>query len=110
MARPTHLPARRSSGVLAAIKGDPTSAEAAAIQRAAFLDRMQRSTERDLGLLEISDVEALMVRGIAAAGNTASCAAAEVATNPLAASGVSRILATGNMGLDRVLRGYIDGA
>jgi hypothetical protein len=105
---PNH-PVRRSSGLLAAIKGgDPASAEIAAIQQEAFMARMRRSAERDLGLLELGDIEALTMRGIAAAGNTAAQAAAEVEVNPLAASGVGRLLATGNMGLDRALRQYVD--
>jgi hypothetical protein len=103
------LPVRRNAGWLATLKGgDQTHKAAAAIQQDAFLARSRRSAERDLALLELGDVEALAVRGIAGAGNVAGYAAAEVEHNPLAAAGVSRVLTTTNAGLDRVLRGYID--
>lgn len=103
------LDIRRGSGLLAAIKGDPTATEAAAIQKAAFLARVTRSAERDLSLLEMGDVEALMMRGIGAAGNAASQAVAEVEANPHAALGVGRLLNTGNIGLDQILRRYTQG-
>jgi len=104
------LPARRNSGLLAALKGgDPVSEAATAIQHEAFLARTRRAAERDLALLELGDVEALAIRGIAGAGNVAGYAAAEVERNPIATDGVSRLLATGNLGLDRVLRHYVDG-
>ncbi len=103
-----NLPVQHSSGLLAALKGDPTTEHAAAIQKAAFLERSRRAAERDLALLEMGDVEALTTRGIAAAGNTAAQAVAEIEANPYAASGVARLLDTGNSGLDRVFRRYLD--
>jgi hypothetical protein len=105
---PSHHPVRRSGSLLATIKGNSISGEAAAIQEEAFLARMRRSTERDLGLLELGDVEALTVRGVAAAGHMAGYAVAEIEANPFAAHGVSRVLEAGNTGLERVLRSYID--
>jgi hypothetical protein len=103
-----NLTVRQPSGLLAALKGDPTTEHAAAIQKAAFLERTRRAAERDLGLLEMGDVEALTMRGIMAAGNTAAQAVAEIEANPYAASGVGRLLNTGDIGLDRVLRRYLD--
>lgn len=103
-----NLPVQQSSGLLAALKGDQTAEQAAAIQKAAFLDRSRRSAERDLGLLEMGDVEALAMRGIVAAGNTAAQAVAEIDANPSSASGVGRVLNTANSGLDRALRRYLD--
>jgi hypothetical protein len=103
-----NLPMSQSSGLLAALKGDPTATEVAAVQKAAFLERSRRAAERDLALLEMGDVEALAMRGIAAAGNTAAQAVAEIEANPYVASGVGRILNTANSGLDRTLRRYLD--
>jgi hypothetical protein len=103
-----NLPVVQSSGLLAALKGDSTTTQAAAIQKAAFLERSRRAAERDLALLEMGDVEGLTMRGIAAAGNTAAQAVAEIEANPYATTGVGRLLNTGNAGLDRVLRRYID--
>ena len=104
---PNH-PAHRPSGLLSVLKGDQTATEAATIQKQAFLARTRRSAERDLGLLEMGDVEALAARGIAGAGNLAAQAVAEVEANPCAADGVGRLLKTADAGLDRVLRQYID--
>jgi hypothetical protein len=108
MSKRNNLPAPRPSGLLSAFKGDQTATEAATIQKDAFLARTRRSAERDLGLLEMGDVEALAMRGIAAAGNTAAQAVAEIEANPCATDGVGRILKTANAGLDRVLRQYIE--
>lgn len=105
-----NLPVHRSSGLLAALKGDPTTEHAAAIQKAAFMERTRRAAERDLALLEMGDVEALTMRGIAAAGNIAGQAVAEIEANPYAASGVRRLLDTGNGGLDRSFRHYLEEA
>jgi hypothetical protein len=104
------LAVRRSPGLLAAIKGDQTATEAAAIQQAAFIERTRRSAQRDLALLEMSDVEALGMRGIVGAGNVAGQAVAEIEANPYSAGGVSRLLNTTNAGLDRILRRYVDEA
>jgi hypothetical protein len=109
MAKTSNLTVRQSPGLLAAFKGDQTATEAAAIQKAAFLARVERSAERDLGLLEMGDTEALMMRGIAAAGNAAGQAVAEIEANPCAAAGVGRLLNTGNIGLDQILRRYTEG-
>jgi hypothetical protein len=103
-----NLTVRHSSGRLAALQGNQTAKQVAAIQEAAFIERSRRSTERDLGLLEMADVEILTARGIAAASNIAGQAVAEIAANPVAADGVARLLNTGNGGLDRVLRRYLD--
>jgi hypothetical protein len=103
-----NLPVRHSSGLLAALQGKQTAKQVAAIQEAAFIERSRRSAERDLGLLEMADVEILTARGIAAAANIAGQAVAEIAANPVAADGVARLLNTGNSGLDRVLRRYLD--
>lgn len=105
-----NLPAHRPSGLLAVLQGNQTAKQVAAIQQAAFLDRVRRSTERDLGLLEMGDVEALTMRGVAAAGNMGAQARAEIEANPCAASGVERLLNTGNGGLNRALRRYLDEA
>lgn len=107
MPSPNH-PVPRSPGLLAAFRGDQTTNEAAASQKAAFIERTRRSMQRDLGLLEMGDVEALMARGIVAAGNAAAQAVAEIEANPCAAEGVSRLLNTGNMGLDRAMRRYLE--
>jgi hypothetical protein len=104
----SNLPVPRSSSLLAALKGDHTDTEAVAVQKAAFLERTRRSAQRDLGLLEMGDVEALMTRGIVAAGNAAGQAVAEIEANPYSAAGVGRLLDTGNDGLDRALRRYLD--
>lgn len=98
----------QSSSLLAALKGDQTATAAAAIQKKAFLERVRRSAERDLGLLEMADLEALGSRGIAAAGNLAGQAVAEIEASPCAASGVGRLLNTANIGLDRALHRYLD--
>jgi hypothetical protein len=103
-----NLTVHQPSGLLAAIKGDQTTEQVAAIQKAAFIERSRRSMERDLGLLEMGDVEALTIRGIAAAGNTAAQAVAEIEANPHAAEGVERMLRTGNSGLNRAFRRYLD--
>jgi hypothetical protein len=100
----------QSSGLLAAIRGDQTNNEALAIQKAAFLKRLERSAERDLGLLEMTDLEALGSRGIVAARNTADQAVAAIQANPCSADGVSRLLNTTNEGLDRAMRRYQEGA
>jgi hypothetical protein len=105
---PHELTIHPSSGLMAAFKRDQTTTEAAAIQKAAFLERTRRSAERDLRLLELGDAEALVMRGIVAAGNTAAQAVAEIEANPCAADGVSRLLNTGNIGLDRILRRYVE--
>lgn len=103
-----NLPVHQSSGLLAALRGDQTAEQVAAIQKAAFVERSRRSAERDLALLEVGDVEALAMRGIIAAGNMADQATREIAANPFAADGVGRLLHTANGGLDRVLRRYLD--
>jgi len=102
------LQVHQPSGLLAALRGDQTTEQVAAIQKAAFIERSRRSTERDLALLEMGDVEALTMRGIAAAGNTAAQAVAEIEANPYAASGVERVLNTGNSGLNCAFRRYLD--
>jgi hypothetical protein len=106
------LSSPQPSSLLAALKGDrdPTATAAAAIQKAAFLERVRRSAQRDLALLEMADVEALGSRGIAATGNLASQAVAEVEVHPSAVSGVGRILGTADVGLDRALHRYLDEA
>jgi len=105
----SQLPVRRSTGLFAALRGgDPISEAANHIQQGAFLARTRRSTERDLALLEVGDVEAVTARALAGAGNIASYAAVAVENNPLAESGVSAVLMTGNIGLQRALIGYID--
>jgi hypothetical protein len=104
----SNLTVHQPSGLLSVLKGDQTATEAAALQKQAFLARTRRSAERDLGLLEMGDVEALAMRGIVVAGNTAAQAVAEIEANPCSTDGVGRILKTANAGLDRVLRQYID--
>lgn len=106
-----NLPVRQSSGgLLAAIKGDQTNNEVAAAQKAAFMERIRRSIDRDLGLLELGDVEALGSRGIVAARNTADQAVAAIEANAYSADGVSRLLNTTNQGLDRAMRRYLEGS
>jgi hypothetical protein len=99
----------QSSGLLAAIRGDQTDKEVAAAQKAAFVERSRRALERDLGLLELGDLEALGRRGVVAAGNVAADAVAEIDANPCSAPGVGRVLNTMNIGLDSVLRRYLEG-
>jgi hypothetical protein len=108
MSTKSNLPISRPAGLLAVL-GDQTGRQAAAINRAAFIERTRRAAERDLALLEIGDVEALAARGIVAAGNTAGHAMAEMEANPYAAEGVTRLLKTTNGGLDQVLRRFIEG-
>lgn len=104
----SNLPARRPSGLRAALQGRPAAKQVAAIQEQAFIERAQDAAERDLALLKLCDTEALALQGMTSAGNISDRLVAEVEANPFAAKAVGRIADTGVRGLDRTLRRFIE--
>lgn len=105
----TNLPARRPSGLFAALRGDSPAKEVAAIQEAAFVERAHVAARRDLALLRMSDIAALTDVGIDHAADVADRMVAAVERNPYALKAVTRIGETGVRGLDRELSRFIDG-
>jgi hypothetical protein len=105
-----NLPARRSSGLFAALRSDTPAKEVAAIQEAAFLERANDASRRDLAQLRMADVAALAHSGIDHAGDVADHMVAKAERNPYAAAAVSQIAESAIHGLDRELRRYIEGS
>lgn len=104
----SNLPARRSTGLFAALRGDGPAKEVAAIQEAAFIHRAHDAARRDLAQLRMCDVAALTHVGIDHAGDISERLVAAIERNPHAARAATRLGESGVGGLDRELRRYID--
>jgi hypothetical protein len=102
-----NLPARRSSGFLAALQGSSTARQVAAIQEAAFIERAHDATLRDLAVLKATDIGHVTRASMAEAADIAGCLSAYAQADPLAARAVSKIGETGIRGLDGSLRNFI---
>jgi hypothetical protein len=99
----------RSTGLFAALRGDSTSTEVAAAQKAAFVERVHDSLRRDLHRLKMDDIGELARIGIDHAADVSDRMAAAVERNPLAARSACRIAETAVHGLDRELAQFING-
>jgi len=103
----SNLPVRRSSGLLAALQGNQTAKQVAAIQEAAFIERANDAALRDLALLKAADIGHVTRQSMAEAADIAGCLSAYAQADPLAAQAVSKIGETGIRGLDGALRNFI---
>jgi hypothetical protein len=104
----SNLPARRTTGLFAALRGDGPAKEVAEIQQEAFIERAHDAARRDLAQLRMGDTAYLAHNGIDHAADLADHMIAKIERNPHAARAVSQVAESGIFGLDRELRRYIE--
>jgi hypothetical protein len=106
----SNLPAQRSTGLFAALRGDGPAKEVARVQEAAFIERAHDAARRDLAQLRMADTAMLTHVGIDHAADITDHMVAKIARNSHAARAVSQLAEVGVFGLGRELRHYIEGS